>query len=906
MLNRTPLPNSVLYFANPAVHANEQYEVLFPPDVAWATFHSKVDFAPWPLARGPFMGIHYKPGTNLGFWKNHPHPVSFFVYHSDLDFLGGYDHGRRAGVVHVADHDTVPGKKFWTWGNGPDGRMWDQILTDEDGPYIELMTGGYSDNQPDYSWIQPGERKAVVQRWFPMRELGGLKAANAEAALNLELRDSRARLAVNTTSRRPDARVRLTAGGRVLFDEKTTLAPDAPLAREASVPAGVREEELRLVVTAADGSEILSYQPRPRPKTPEPPRYLPPPAPAQLKSVEELVLAGQRLEQFYNPSLEPEPYYREALRRDPGDARANTRLGAIALRQGRYEEAERLLEKAVARLGANHTRARDGEAQYLLGLALVERGRTDAARDALAAAAWDLGWTGAALLEQARLESARGNAPAALELVTRSLAASPDATAALALRAALLRHAGRAEEAFRQAGAVLAIDPLDPLAARERRLARETGLSPEPSPLDALEAAALRSLDEDAYALEAAHDYARAGLLADAITLLEARLPKSDSRADPLVAYTLGWLHERNGRRRRRSPRVRPRPRAAVRLRLPVPARERGGARARQCGRPEGPARPVLPRQPALRPAARRGCRGLGEGPRPRPEIRPRAPQPGVRVRSRPRRPRRRGREPAPGRRAGEEGAAALLRARPVPGLVARSARRPALPAQRESRHDRPPRDHPLAAGPRAAAARPARGRARDAGSRPFPRVGRRARESPASTSRRASLRAAPGSPRATPPRRSPSSRRRSRYPPTSRSARPRAGSSRPRTTTSRWPSRRSAARTTRSRRSASPPQRRRRLPSATTGSAARSRGSGARPRRAATSSGSRPLGRGASTRRARSSCAWLRRKTSPTRSTSARSVCSASHARPRRGSRSPGRSPPIPITSPRTACGAR
>ena len=101
MFNRTPLPNSVLYFANPAVHANEQYEVLFPPDVAWATFHAKVDYAPWPLARGPFMGIDYAPGTNLGLWKNHPHPISFFVYHSDLDFFGGYDHGRKAGVVHV-------------------------------------------------------------------------------------------------------------------------------------------------------------------------------------------------------------------------------------------------------------------------------------------------------------------------------------------------------------------------------------------------------------------------------------------------------------------------------------------------------------------------------------------------------------------------------------------------------------------------------------------------------------------------------------------------------------------------------------------------------------------------------------------------------------------------------------
>ena len=52
--------------------------------------------------------------------------------------------------MSVADHNVVPGKKFWTWGNGPRGRMWDHILTDDDGPYIELMVGAYSDNQPDY------------------------------------------------------------------------------------------------------------------------------------------------------------------------------------------------------------------------------------------------------------------------------------------------------------------------------------------------------------------------------------------------------------------------------------------------------------------------------------------------------------------------------------------------------------------------------------------------------------------------------------------------------------------------------------------------------------------------------------------------------------------------------------
>ena len=70
----------------------------------WATFHAKTDFAPWPLARGPFVGRDFAPGTDLSLWKNHPYPISFFVYRSEKDFLGGYDHGRRAGVVHVAAH----------------------------------------------------------------------------------------------------------------------------------------------------------------------------------------------------------------------------------------------------------------------------------------------------------------------------------------------------------------------------------------------------------------------------------------------------------------------------------------------------------------------------------------------------------------------------------------------------------------------------------------------------------------------------------------------------------------------------------------------------------------------------------------------------------------------------------
>ena len=167
LVNRSPVAHSFLFWINPAVHANAQYQVIFPPSTEWTVQHGKPEFASWPIARQIYGGVDYTRGVDISWWKNHPSPVSFFAWDSRADFFGGYDHGRQAGVVHVADHHVVPGKKFFEWGNGPTGEMWDTILTDEDGPYLELMAGAFSDNQPDYSWIQPGEVKTWKHYWYP-------------------------------------------------------------------------------------------------------------------------------------------------------------------------------------------------------------------------------------------------------------------------------------------------------------------------------------------------------------------------------------------------------------------------------------------------------------------------------------------------------------------------------------------------------------------------------------------------------------------------------------------------------------------------------------------------------------------------------------------------------------------
>ncbi|MHC4728199.1 MAG: DUF5107 domain-containing protein, partial [Planctomycetota bacterium] len=167
IINRTPFVNSILCWANVAVHANPDYQVLFPPGTEYATYHGKNQFARWPVSHEFYSGVDYTKGVNLSWWKNHPSPISFFAWNYQDDFFAGYDHGKQAGTAFIANHHIAPGKKLWEWGPGPRGQMWDRILTETDGPYIEIMAGAYSDNQPDYSWIQPYEVKIIKEYWYP-------------------------------------------------------------------------------------------------------------------------------------------------------------------------------------------------------------------------------------------------------------------------------------------------------------------------------------------------------------------------------------------------------------------------------------------------------------------------------------------------------------------------------------------------------------------------------------------------------------------------------------------------------------------------------------------------------------------------------------------------------------------
>ena len=533
VLNRTPVAQTFLYFANVAVHTNPEYQVIFPPSVEFATQHSKVEFSRWPFAHGVYGGVDFSRGVDVSWWKNHPKPTSMFAFDCKEDFLAGYDHRKQAGTLHVADHGTMPGKKFFAWGPGSEGVVWDRLLTDTDGPYLELMVGGYSDNQPDYSWIQPHETKSLTEIWYPFQKIGGVKNANREAAINLEkVAERRLRIGAHATREYRAAQLLVQAKNTRLLAKTVALDPGRPLVTEVELPEGIAENDVR-VSLSSEGRELISYQPAKFAEHAAPAPVESPKPPAAVDTTEELYLTGLRLQQFHSPAADPDPYFEEALRRDSCDYRANTALGILYYSRGDFERAERRLRTAAARITRNYTSPKDGEPLYYLGLALKAQGKLDEAYETLYKAAWSYAWRTPAFYSLAEIAGQRADWGKALEFVERAIETNASDPKAWTLKAALLRKTGKQAKAVEAASAALAIDPLDPWPQRERRLASRQPQSGAP-------AADMQSL------FEAAVDYGNAGLLDDAVKLLSEMA--GDSRVSPMTYHYLGFYFEKLGR----------------------------------------------------------------------------------------------------------------------------------------------------------------------------------------------------------------------------------------------------------------------------------------------------------------------------------------------------------------------
>jgi tetratricopeptide (TPR) repeat protein len=530
LYNRSDVRHRFYWWTAANVRADGDSHIVYPMEFSAA--HHFADVDAWPVDSS---------GKDLSYPRNHTAGyVARFAHATREPFLGVYRPSTEAGMVHVADHHDMPGKKIWSWGWDDEAMDWRRALSDDFSAYLEPQAGLFR-NQETYAFLEPQQVLRFRETWQPVRRIGGFSRANDEGVVHLRRGDGRAlRVGLNVTRPVQGGRVVVRDGTRTVHEEALSLEPSGvfdrvypDLTAAGSYTVEVRDENGSVLLAHTEGR--YDVVPKAEVKTgPQPAHVFPPPEKRSEGDWREL----GRHQELNGKLLEAYDVYAEALASFPASPGLQKAAGRLAVQLRRYAEAVQPLSKAVERS------SNDAEALYYRGLAQAALGETQRALFAWDQAATIPEWRGPAILQLARL-AAREDPGEGLRLVRQALEASPGMIRAGGMEVALLRRTGRLEEA-------------------KARLAHWRSVDP-PSSLLRHEAALLGEADEGLWAhlagdpervLELVVDYMALGLWDDAHALLARRYPSQGVVSEPgtalpqeypLVAYYRGYCAERNG-----------------------------------------------------------------------------------------------------------------------------------------------------------------------------------------------------------------------------------------------------------------------------------------------------------------------------------------------------------------------
>lgn len=500
-------PRTFLWWANPAYRVNDDTITVMPPDVNAVMDHGKRAVSTFPIATGEYYKMDYSKGVDISRYKNIPVPTSFMAYKSEFDFIGGYDYGRQAGLLHVADHLVSPGKKQWTWGCGDFGQAWDRNLTDADGPYVELMTGCFTDNQPDFTFLEPHETKQFTQYFMPYHAVG--RILNADRNICFGCEDG---VLTVFSSVYTKATVCATSTKGEAIRRSFDLTPCSTCRVEgvdAEKPIEVCYDDAKV---AFDPAQVKHFDvPSPATACPEP---------EDCKSIEELYLYGRHIEQYRHATRIAQDYYAEGLRRDPSDIRLNNAYGQCLFQRGLVQESIPYFRAALEKVTAKNTNPQSAESYWNLAIALFETEQYDEAAETFGKCLWgDKRAQG--LYYLALIEKIRNRNERALEYARQSVRACGEDVLARNLYASLLAKVDP-QAAQREYETVLQYDALNTLA--HAALGHQEMLGRVSS--DEIRIVA-------GYLLQR-HDYA------EALAMLKDWMKQSD-QSDILVDYTIAY-----------------------------------------------------------------------------------------------------------------------------------------------------------------------------------------------------------------------------------------------------------------------------------------------------------------------------------------------------------------------------
>jgi tetratricopeptide (TPR) repeat protein len=488
------------------------------------TDHSGTTFFSWPIDKG----------RDLSWLKNYEIYSSIFSVDCVFDFFGAYDVDSDRGIVQVADHHKLSGKKAWTWGTWDFGLVSQKNLADDDGQYIEVQSGPLP-TQSDYGMLLPRQQVSWREWWYPVHGLGeGFEYATNDIAVQTDRQDETLEIRVLATSELPKTICVLSQGNKELLRKRLDLSPVNPrvitIHPEPQSPVDV--------TLSAESGEVLA-----RFTTPLPIPMVSPPDPARFAdkpdeglSAEQKYLKGRKHDLATNRKRARQ-YYEKALSDDAQYAPALRALAILDFEAGLYKEAARRLRQAVDRDD------NDGLSWYFLGAACLKLADEEETLRCAYKAARCLGTGSLANDLAGRAHMRLGDYTKAVAAFATAVRLNPEDTKAANHLLLALYAGGNTETAYKQARQTIARNPTDlvprALAALEGRAQMARFVR---------QARAFVG-EDDFEMIETSLVFADLGLAAEAERLLAAVCvePVPPTERSPLLAYYLAHFASLQG-----------------------------------------------------------------------------------------------------------------------------------------------------------------------------------------------------------------------------------------------------------------------------------------------------------------------------------------------------------------------
>ena len=404
--NATPIEQPYYTWMNTGIKAAGNLELIYPGTHYLG--HGGEVF-PWP--------IHPGNGKNLAFYEQNdfgPYK-SYHVFGRYSDFFGAYWHDDDFGMGRYSTRDDKLGKKAWIWGLSRQGMIWEKLLTDTDGQYVEVQSGRLFNQAAESSTLTPFKHRGFepystdtwTEYWFPVKETRGYVKANEHGALNVVLpgtvRPGVGKGAQRVTAKALELRfsplqalvnepLEVFDGERVVYSATLALRPMQTWSQ--SIDARVPAERLRVRI-----GDWMDYRPVAGDELSRPAES---PKDFDWDSVQGLHLKGKEWMR-QRDYVQAQTALEACLKKDPNYLPALADLAIVRYRAMDYKGAWDLARRGLA------IDTYDPPSNYYYGLASVRLGRIVDALDGFEVAASSPAFRSAAEVELAKIHLRRGD-----------------------------------------------------------------------------------------------------------------------------------------------------------------------------------------------------------------------------------------------------------------------------------------------------------------------------------------------------------------------------------------------------------------------------------------------------------------------------------------------------------------